>query len=154
MLLEKEREEKLAVLRGKEKLERDLNSYLHALKDKDNRIAVLTSRVKQLERDNFDTTARLKREAEDYKQQYHSMSRKFRQLQTLLEAQPKPATSPLANDVSPRFPSSLSPTREVFTSKRAVQSPKAGVRPWVSTVSKKGLRPGSAHKPDLTLGGR
>ena len=70
MLLEKEREEKFAVIRGKEKVERDLNSYSHALKDKESRIAVLSARVKQLERDHFDDSARMKKEAEDYRQQF------------------------------------------------------------------------------------
>lgn len=149
MLLEKEREEKFAVIRGKEKLERDLNSYSHALKDKDSRIAVLSTRVKQLERDHFEAAARLKKEAEDYKQQYHTASRKCRQLQARLDAQPK-AIDPL----SPRFPASLSPPRELLYGLREVHSPAASTaRKWVSpgVKCKKGARPNSAQKSEISV---
>lgn len=152
MLLEKEREEKFAVIRGKEKLERDLNSYSHALKDKDSRIAVLTSRIKQLDRDHFDAAARMKKEAEDYKLQYHNVSRKCRQLQAKLDAQPKSMT---IDPLSPRFPASLSPPREaLFYGLRDAHSPVAGTaRKWVSPglKGKKGVRPNSAQKSDTTV---
>ena len=144
MLLEKEREEKFAVIRGKEKVERDLNSYSHALKDKESRIAVLSARVKQLERDHFDDSARMKKEAEDYRQQFHTASRKCRQLQARLDAQPK-AIDPL----SPRFPASLSPPRELLYGLREIHSPVAGTaRKWVSpgVKCKKG-----AQKSEITV---
>lgn len=152
MLLEKEREEKFAVIRGKEKLERDLNSYSHALKDKESRIAVLTSRIKQLDRDHFDDTARMKRETEEYKLQYHNVSRKCRLLQAKLDAQPKAA---VIDPLSPRFPASLSPPREALLyGLREAHSPVTGTaRKWVSPglKGKKGLRPNSAQKADTTV---
>ena len=78
-LLEKEREEKFLVLRVKDKLERDLSSYSQALKDKDNKLSLLSSRLKQLEKEHFESTARLKREVEEHKQQLATVTRKLRQ---------------------------------------------------------------------------
>ncbi|OMJ78718.1 hypothetical protein SteCoe_21395 [Stentor coeruleus] len=51
-LLEKERSEKNSLLRTLDKLQRDLESYQIALKDKDNKIAILNNRIKQREKDN------------------------------------------------------------------------------------------------------
>lgn len=50
-LLEKERSEKNSLLRTLDKLQRDLESYQIALKDKDNKIALLNNRIKQKEKD-------------------------------------------------------------------------------------------------------
>ena len=149
MLLEKEREEKYAVLRTKEKLERDLNSYLQAMKDKDNRIAVLTTRVKQVERDNFDSISRLKKEAEDYKQQFHQASRKCRQLQAKVEAKLKKESSPTSEGSGRGFPGSLSPSRDsVYAVIAGGISPTAGAsRAFLTPTSQKTmLRPRSASK--------
>ncbi|OMJ68171.1 hypothetical protein SteCoe_34447 [Stentor coeruleus] len=50
-LLEKERSEKNSLLRTLDKLQRDLESYQIALKDKDNKIALLNNKLKQKEKD-------------------------------------------------------------------------------------------------------
>ena len=121
LLLEKEREEKFALLRCKEKLERDINSYLQAMKEKDNKIAVLATRIKLMEREAFDLTTRLKKEAEDYKQQFHQISRKCRYLQAKMDVV---KCSPIKNisietieELPSRpFQTSLSPQREVSSS--------------------------------------
>lgn len=123
-LLEKEREEKLMLIRAKEKLERDVGSYTQAMKEKDNKLAVVSGRLKQLEKEHFDCTARLKREAEDYKQQFHMVSRKLR----LVKVDPKPHKAELASPSPPIIPEepvpkafSRSPSREVLTTGKLSQ---------------------------------
>ena len=158
LLLEKEREEKFALIRSKEKLERDINSYHQVMKEKDSKIALLTGRLKALEKDSFDNTARLKKEAEDYKQQYHNASRKCRLLQSKIESHPKP--SPYKKPESPQITiieevslrtiqNSLSPPRELVinaTANKLSQS-RAQQRPWLTPTAKKAApRPQSAPK--------
>ena len=151
-MLEKEREEKFALIRSKEKLERDINSYLQAMKEKDNKIALLSTRSKQLERDSFDNTARLKKEAEDYKQQFHQASRKCRLLQAKLEAVPKVGPAKKADGSPPMIltieevsvrtvQTSLSPPREMAFSagvnKGSQVRTSAQTRPWLTPTAKK-----------------
>jgi hypothetical protein len=140
-LLEKEREEKLMLIRGKEKLERDLGSYTQAMKEKDNKLAVVTARLKLLEKDHFDSTARLKREVEEYKQQFHMVSRKLR----LVKVDPKPHKAESTSSTPPIIPEepvlkafSRSPSREVLnTGKLSQPRMHTSAKQWLTPNMKK-----------------
>lgn len=153
LLLEKEREEKYALLRCKEKLERDVNSYLQAMKEKDNKIAILATRIKLKEREEFDQGTRLKKEAEDYKQQFHQASKKCRFLQMKLEAL---KTSPIKNssvetvEESRAIKTSLSPLREVGSAGKS-QLSRVALTTSKAVLSPKPKRPIIGHQSSPSL---
>jgi len=128
------------------------------MREKDNKIGLLATRLKALEKDSFDSSARLKKEAEDYKQQFHNISRKCRLLQAKIESVPKP--SPYKKPESPHIltieemtsrtlQTSLSPPRELLiaaTGAKLSQS-QAQRRPWMTPTARKAIpRPQSAPK--------
>ena len=154
-LLEREREEKYSLIRLKEKLERDLNIYSQAIKEKDNKLAVVMARVKQLEKENFEVAARLKKEAEEYKEQFHAVSRKLRQVQAKVEsekhgktgsarkAETMSACTPPPTILEESFPkhfTSSSPLRDSLTQpalKPTQPRPASATKQWLTPTTKK-----------------
>lgn len=129
------------------------------MREKDNKVALLASRLKALEKDSFDSSARLKKEAEDYKQQFHNISRKCRLLQAKIESVPKP--SPFKKPESPHIfltidemssrtlQTSLSPPRELLVAATGAKlsHSRPQQRPWMTPTARKAIpRPQSAPK--------
>lgn len=128
------------------------------MKEKDNKLALLAARLKALEKDTFEGSARLKKEAEDYKQQFHNISRKYRFLQSKIDAIPK--TSAYKKPESPQIltieelPSrplqtSLSPSREMLiaATRAKLSQSRTQQRTWMTPTSRKAVpRPQSAPK--------
>ena len=76
-LLDRERTEKNSLARKVEKMERDLESYCAAVKEKDTKIAQLTTKIKQMEKNFYDEIDLLKKEIQITKLKHDEATKKL-----------------------------------------------------------------------------
>ena len=84
-LLEKERTEKNLLSRKIDKFERDISSYISALKDKDSKINILTNRLKSIDKIHADENDLIRRELQILKLKQQEADRKLRMIKTQAE---------------------------------------------------------------------
>ena len=77
-LLEKERAEKIELIRRMEKLGRDIEGYIWAVKDRDSKISNLTARLKQRDKEAGDEVDKLKKENAHIKLIYEENAKKLK----------------------------------------------------------------------------
>ena len=93
-LLEKERAEKNALARNVEKLERDMEGYIWACKEKDSKIALLTNRLKKKDKDAGDDMDKLRKEFLALRQAHDETLKKLKQLSSKAESSKNPKAAP------------------------------------------------------------
>ena len=84
-LLEKERSEKNSLSRKVEKLERDLDSYISAVKDKDFKINCLTSKLRSIDKSHAEEMDFLRKELNIAKIHYEDTVKKLNSLRRQIE---------------------------------------------------------------------
>ena len=94
-LLEKERVEKNNILRSHEKLERDVEGYVYAIKDKDSKINALTNRLKQREKMHTEECERLRKELLSFKARHEEVNKKLRVFKSQIETEKQAKTKAL-----------------------------------------------------------
>lgn len=77
-LLEKERAEKNELIRRVERLERDIEGYIWAVKDRDSKLTNLNTRLKQKDKEATDDSEKLKKEIAQIKQAYEENAKRLK----------------------------------------------------------------------------
>lgn len=130
LLLDREQQEKFFLQRAKEKLEHDLATAIHALKEKDQRLMSLSARLKSQERESAEALSRALKAAEEYRLQLRSLSTKCRSQQEKRTGQDSKEPSPagerlkiIATSLSPRRGDVLSPKDGKMSPVKTPESP-------------------------------
>jgi kinesin family protein C2/C3 len=110
-LLEKERNEKNSLIRKLEKLERDLDGYITALKERDNKLANLTSKLKQIEKTASEEIDCLRKDLKFSKIKNEEITKKFILVKTKADNE-KPKKPSKPKNPKLLFPTSPTPKTE------------------------------------------
>lgn len=113
-LLEKERAEKNELIRRVEKLERDIEGYIWAVKDRDSKINNLTARLKQRDKEAGDEVDKLKRENAHIKLMYEENAKKLKCASSKSKSESKlKNTTPKIKEQAKRIISPVLKTRRI-----------------------------------------